>query len=244
MLYWRYLGVLLSGFLAGCATGPATAPDVVMHREMHAFQGWQHMRLPGKTATSYMQVRHGGREALEARSLSSASLLRRKLDIEAQSLGRIRFSWQVRALIPEADLARRESADAVVRVVLSFDGDRSKWSAQDHLLSDLAQLLTGEPLPYATLMYVWSPTRPEGSVIVNPRTGRIRKLVIESGPARLSQWLDYERDIRADFHKVFGEEPGTLLAVAVMTDSDNTHSQAHAWYGPVVLNEGVLARNP
>ena len=27
--------------------------------------------------------------------------------------------------------------------------------------------------------------------------GRIRKLVLESGPARLNRWLDYERDIAA-----------------------------------------------
>ena len=45
-------------------------------------------------------------------------------------------------------------------------------------------------------------------LIVNPRTDRIRKLVVESGPVRLSQWLDYGRDIRADYLKVFGEELG------------------------------------
>jgi hypothetical protein len=70
-------------------------------------------------------------------------------------------------------------------------------------------------------------------VIRNPRTERIRKLVVESGPHRLNQWLDYERDIRADYERVFGEKPGALRGIAIMSDSDNTKSHARAWYGPV-----------
>ncbi len=85
------------------------------------------------------------------------------------------------------------------------------------------------------------PARAVGSVVVNPRTDRIRKLVVESGSARLKQWLDYERDIRADFRAVFGEEPGPLIGVALMTDSDNTQSEARAWYGPVELLPATTA---
>jgi len=179
---------------------------------------------------------------VEVQAKSSASLLRRSLNLELQDLGDIRFSWKVPALMPNADMARRETEDAVVRIVLTFDGDRARLSARDRALSELAQLMTGEPLPYATLMYVWCPTREAGSVILNPRTDRIRKLVVESGSARLNQWLDYERDIRADFLQVFGEAPGRLLHVAIMSDGDNTGSEFRAWYGPVLLDGLDLAR--
>lgn len=93
--------------------------------------------------------------------------------------------------------------------------------------------LTGEPLPYASLMYVWCSTRQIGEIITNPRTDRIRKLVVESGTANLGKWLDYERDVRADFIRAFGEEPGALIGMALMTDTDNTQSKATAWYGPI-----------
>jgi hypothetical protein len=53
--------------------------------------------------------------------------------------------------------------------------------------------------------------------------------------------LDYERDIRADYRKAFGEEPGRLIAVGIMTDTDNTKSTAQAWYGPVVLGAATVA---
>jgi hypothetical protein len=90
-------------------------------------------------------------------------------------------------------------------------------------------------MPYATLMYVWCNQRATGSVIRSPRSDRIRKLVVESGAGNLNRWLDYERDIRADYRLAFGEEPGPLVGIAIMTDSDNTDSTARAWYGPLRL---------
>jgi len=73
------------------------------------------------------------------------------------------------------------------------------------------------------------------SVIQNPRTDRIRKIVVESGAGRLNQWTSYERNIRADYEKAYGEAPGALIGIGIMTDSDNTRSHAQAWYGPIQL---------
>jgi hypothetical protein len=160
-------------------------------------------------------------------------MLRQQVRIEPGDLASVRFSWKVPGLIPLADLATRETDDAPVRILLAFEGDRSRLSPRDAALSELARALTGEELPYATLMYVWCNRREPGSVIVSPRTDRIRKLVVESGPRRLNQWLEYERDIRADFERAFGEKPGALVGVAIMTDSDNTRSTTQAWYGPL-----------
>jgi hypothetical protein len=32
---------------------------------------------------------------------------------------------------------------------------------------------------------------------------------------------------------VYGERPGALIGMGVMTDTDNTQTKAQAWYGPV-----------
>jgi hypothetical protein len=242
------IGLLCGLLLSACTS---MAPTKTTRENTHeaepgmvsawAVAGWTHWALPGKQATTYRPTRYGPRDALEVRASASASLMRRAVNLEPDDLAALRFSWKVPALLPAADMARREAEDAVVRVVLTFEGDRSRLSARDHMLSELALVMTGEPLPYATLMYVWCPTREAGSVITNPRTDRIRKLVVESGPARLNQWLDYERDIRADYRQVFGEEPGRLLHVAVMSDGDNTRSTFRAWYGPVEIEGLQLA---
>ena len=133
-------------------------------------------------------------------------------------------------------MAVRESDDSPVRIVLAFEGDRSRFSAKNAMLSELSRTLTGEEMPYATLMYVWCNKREPGSVILNPRTDRIRKLVVQSGPLHLNQWLDYKRNIREDFERAFGEAPGALVGIGIMTDSDNTASTTNAWYGPVRLD--------
>lgn len=196
---------------------------------------WHHHHFPSKKSTDYSLSNIDGRVAMNARSNGSASLLRQKVHIEPDQLDRLSFSWKVPELIASADLATRDFADSPVRIVLAFEGDRGKFSLKNTLLSDLAHTLTGEPMPYATLMYVWCNTRAPGTVITGPRTDRIRKIVVESGAAHLNQWLAYERNVRADFEKAFGEPPGALVGIGIMTDSDNTRSSTQAWYGPVKL---------
>lgn len=179
---------------------------------------------------------------MSVKSSAAASMLRKVVSIEPAQLDAVRFSWKVPALITDADMALPGKDDSPVRLVLAFDGDRSKLSQGDRMLSELARVLTGEDMPYATLMYVWCNQREAGSVVMSPRTDRIRKLVLESGTKRLNRWLDYERDIRADYRKAFGEEPGRLIAVGIMTDTDNTKSTTQAWYGPVVLGPASASR--
>jgi hypothetical protein len=246
---WRTGGLasaIMAAALAGCASishEPTALPGSV---SPSASQGaapaarggpakWQHLQFPGKPPTIFSYAREGGRDAVVATASSSASMLRRPVRIESQELGGIHFSWKVPQLITGADMALRDSDDSPVRVVLVFEGDRSRFSSRDAMLSELMRTLTGEEMPYATLMYVWCNRRPPGTLITNPRTDRIRKLVVESGPANLDQWLDYRRDVRADFERAFGEPPGALVGVGIMSDTDNTRSTARAWYGPVQL---------
>lgn len=232
-----------AAWLAGCSTAPVVdPPDVAASPwarasgvRAHGAAAWSHKTFPGKPPTRFEYARLDGRDTMAVHADSSASMLRQMVHIDPAHLGRVRFSWKVPALIPGADLATNEGDDSPVRVLLAFDGDRSRLSARASALSELARVLTGEDMPYATLMYVWSNDRPAGTVIPGTRTRRIRKLVVESGAARLGRWLEYERDIRADYERVFGEPPGPLVGVAIMTDSDNTHTRTQAWYGPLQL---------
>ena len=235
------LPLALVALLGGCASpmsgdgpeGLADSPWAATSIRSTDVQGWQHQAFPGKTAVSFQPAHKLGRHAIEVRSESAASMLRQRVRIEPDRLGQLRFSWLVPSLIASADMSKRDADDSPVRLILMFDGDRSRFSARDAALSDLSEALTGEPMPYATLMYVWSNDGASGPVIINPRTGRIRKLVMESGAGKLGQWLDYERDVRADFERAFGEQPGALVAIGIMTDTDNTRSLAQAWYGPI-----------
>jgi hypothetical protein len=196
---------------------------------------WEHYMWPRKKATQFSGQRLQSRDVIKAQAESSASMLRRKLRIEPENLSLLHFSWLVDSLISDADMAQSAHDDAPVRIVLAFEGDRSQFSTRNALLSELSYTLTGEHLPYATLIYSWCVQCSHEDIIVNPRTDRVRTQVVEAGSHSLGQWKDYVRDIRADFQAAFGEPPGTLVAIGVMTDADNTRSHATAWYGPLQL---------
>jgi hypothetical protein len=237
-------GLLMVVFLSGCASLPDSVSEQALPQVLRQLplqfsaqdkSQWQAMRLPGKLLTAYRVDTQGPRDALLAEAASSASMLRQALHIPPAQLGALQFDWRVDQLIAGADMRQRETEDSPVRLILVFEGERQRFSAQNNRLSELTLSLTGEPLPYATLMYVWCNDCPAGSVIVNPRTDRIRKLAVESGAGRVGQWLSYRRDIQADFEKAFGEPPGALLGLAIMTDTDNTRSTTRAWYGAIRL---------
>ncbi|PIT74128.1 DUF3047 domain-containing protein [Limnohabitans sp. G3-2] len=240
------LGALGLAFLSGCATQGEPAQRVAspvltqrpggLHFSAQDKAQWEAVTLPGKLRTAFKLEKRQQREALSAQAEASASMLRQRLQVPADQLGRLQFAWQIDNLLAGADMGERDSEDSPVRVILAFEGDRSRFSAKNAMLSDLTEALTGEPLPYATLMYVWCNRRPVDTVIVNPRTDRVRKWVVDSGPAHIRQWRQHNRDVRADFEKAFGEAPGALVGVAIMTDSDNTRGHVRAWYGDIRLD--------
>lgn len=198
---------------------------------------WEHQKFANRRPTHYGATTHLGRAAILANADRSNSTL--SLTLPPESAIRpvtIRFSWFVPKLNPAFDLKDKAKDDAVARVILSFEGDRKKtWTARDHMLSEMSSLLVGKPLPYATIMYVWSNRYPVGTVIPNAHTKRIRQIVVETGPRHLNRWVDIERDVAADFRLAFGEEPGPLHGVGLMTDSNNVRGKAKAWYGPLVI---------
>lgn len=232
---------MVLALLAGCAAPVRDDPAVAVATSLPtvvpsaASAAWKPFALPGKAGTRY-EVRTLDHEAVvHAVADSSASMWRRQLRIEPGHWHRLAFSWQVPALIPGADLTQREGDDAPVRIVLAFDGEHARLSMRDRMMFELAETLTGEAPPYATLMYVWDPRAPVDSIIRAPRSDRVRSVVVESGPQRVGRWLRYERDIVADYRRAYGEDPGALIGVAVMTDSDNTRTRAEGYYGQLRL---------
>ena len=206
---------------------------------------WEHQVFMNRRPTRYHAMEHQGRPALMAEALGSNSTLNLLLTPKPGALPkRLRFSLFVPALNPSFNLSEKGEDDAVARLILSFDGDRynGTWQARDHIVSELSGLIAGKPLPYASIMYVWDNSHPAGTVIPNPYTSRIRQIVIESGPARLNQWVDFDRDVEADFRKAFGEAPGPMIGLGLMTDSNNSGASITAWYGPLALTMSAPAK--
>ena len=230
--WWLTAIALVTLALAACRSTTELQPRA---SDQVSAADWEITPLPTKRPTRYTPQLMDGRPVIQADAESAVSLYRRRVQVAPGELGRLSFSWMVPELMTSADLSRGEAEDAPVRVVLAFDGDRSKLSYKNRLLSDLLEAVMGEEPPYATLMYVWDNRAPLESVIIASRTDRIRKIVVDSGPTQKAIWRLHERDIASDYKRAFAEEPGALISIALMTDSDNTRSTTRAYYGEVRL---------
>ena len=188
------------------------------------------------TRTRYAVVRDGDRRVLNARASASATGLRCAVDIDPAAFGHLQFSWRVHNVPTHANVAAAEHDDCPARIIVAFAGDDTRLPLRDRLFFEQVELFTGQRLPFATLMYVWDGGghAPE-SVHRNHRSARIQYLTVESGTQRAGHWLHYERDVVADYQRVFGEAPGNIVGVGVLTDADALKLDLEAWYGDITL---------
>ncbi|HQR09927.1 MAG TPA: DUF3047 domain-containing protein [Casimicrobiaceae bacterium] len=197
-------------------------------------RGWTPFSLGGgKRPTEYKLVDDDGRTVLRASAEAAASALSYAVNFDIRAAPVVEWRWKVARLIDGADNSVAGKEDSPARWVFGFDGDRSKFSILERSSAALARTVTGRDLPYAEIIYIWSNKAPVGTVIPNPHTRRVQMVVASSGAAGVGKWQVLSRNLLEDFRRAFGEEPGMLTDVGVLTDTDNTGGSAEAWYGDI-----------
>ena len=256
--FWAYGWILIAAFnLVACAglsrdsvqdeSGQVLSLDQLpAQEELSKFSaqtardgmpaGWHFYRIaPYKKNTVYRLENYQGRTVLSANSKTSASGLAIKLrPRQAQNLW-LKWEWKAIAPIPEADNAERNYDDAPLRILVAFDGNKSKLALKEKMTFEMANLISGQEMPYATLMYIWSGKSPVNTVLDNAHTSRIKMIVVDSGWESLGDWRKHERDLAADYKRAYGENPGEVIGIALLTDTDNTKSETRALYGDIEL---------
>jgi hypothetical protein len=237
--------------LSGCATVSDSTSDPKMPGEPRAdvtkfsdlvsqqdgYKGWYIWSvLPNKKKTNYRLQKYQGKTVLHADASSSASGL--AIPLKPKDVKGLEISWSWKALnqITTADVSQGSNDDAPLRLMLAFDGDKTKLSFKDQMALDMAQLISGHDMPYATLMYVWGNGINIEAVIPNAHSSRVRMIVVDGEQSPVGQWRKHSRDIAQDYQKAFGETPGKLIGIGVMTDTDNTKSNVNAIYGDIELH--------
>jgi len=191
--------------------------------------------LRTKKQTQYQLVTDDGKTVLHAHAMASSSAMMHKVSLDPTKRPWISWQWKIAELLKSADNTRRATEDSPVRIILGFDGDKEALPFTDQILFETAKLVTGHDFPYATLMYIWENYLPIGTVISSTHSGRIKMMVAASGPHGIGQWQQFSRNIVDDYEKAFGEKPGRLIGVGVLTDTDNTGETVDAWYGDIRL---------
>lgn len=242
----------LAGALTGCAVGRAPVPGTGLRAPATLGAGALSLRpSPGSLLpagwepyvlrrdlppTRYAAVVRDGRDAIHASGKGVSAGLRHALQVDPAVQRVLRWQWRVDDIHPCMSVGDSDTDDSPARLVVAFDGDLAQLSQAERAFYDLVELVTGQQLPFAALMYVWDAQLAPGHTVAYAGSRRIQYIVVEGGPARAGQWLSYERNVHDDFRQVFGHPPpGAITSLGLLTDSDDLKVDVSAWYADIGL---------
>ena len=198
--------------------------------------GWeQFVIVKGNTPTRYQLVEQDGVVVIQADSAEGGSGLSRNLHIDPHRYPIIEWRWRVPRESGRGGGGGPSSVSPPVRLSLAFDGDVAKLDFDDRTKLRMAKALTANGLPFASLLYVWLNQKPVNTLYSSPHTERVKYIVVESGEQRLDQWVSVRRNILEDYRRAFGEDPGDIVAVGVMTDFGDNNAPRRAFYGDITI---------
>lgn len=209
-------GLILSLLCLAATTGAAAAEFIrIDDFEQGLNPRWEEKSFRGKT--SYQVVTEETGKVLHARSQRTASGLIFKKEYRLQDYPLLSWRWKVQGIIPKANERTKNGDDYAARVYVIFP----------HWFFPKTK----------TISYVWANTLPKGAAVPSPYTGNAMIVAVESGAAKAGEWQTARRNVLEDYRKLFGEEPPTVGAIAIMTDTDNTGASAEAWYDDLQIGK-------
>jgi hypothetical protein len=224
----------LPGTLAVGLAAALLATGVAAERLPPPPEGWEPLpfRRIGRQ-TRYERAPDGDATALRAEARCSASALMHPLAAgQLERTPRLRWRWRVEQGLGDHDETVKTGDDFAARVYVLFRFDPSQASLWERARHRLARALR-EDAPGRAISYVWSSREPAGRSWESPYAVEARVVSLGRGP--LPEWRSEQVDPRSDYRRLFGSEPPDAIAIALMTDSDDTCADAVAWFADFAL---------
>ncbi len=193
-------------------------------------EGWRALAFPRvERQTRFEPAEFEGRPVLRAQASCSASaLLHAVPGLELARTPWLQWRWRVDRDLAAGNPRTKAGDDFAARVYVAFRFEPERASGWEKLKRGAARLVYGGEMPGSALNYVWSATEPAGSAWTSPYTPDSRLISLGAGPA--GAWRTESVDLQADYRRLFSAEPPPVDFVAVMSDSDDSCSEALAWF--------------
>ena len=162
-------------------------------------------------------------------------------DIDLARTPVLHWWWKLSGGLQIENERSKAGDDFAARVYLLFRFEPERASFARRIAQRLGSRLAGQELPGSVLSYVWASHAAAGESWPNPYAPRTRMLALRSGPAPAAvrpagpaseggRWESV--DLLADQRRLAGPQAETqLMALAVMSDADNSCQRAEAYYG-------------
>ena len=187
-----------------------------------SLDNWEAKEFKGQT--SYKLVDLAGTKVLKAESAGSASGLFNEQRIDLHKTPVMNWRWHIENRLGNNINEQVKSGDDyAARVYVIASGGAAFWQTK-------------------AINYVWSSTSPVGNVWPNPyayagATGKMMMIALRSSTDQPGTWYSEKRNILTDLKHQFGEEIRYIDAVAIMTDTDDSHGKATAYYGDIYFSK-------
>ena len=219
-----------------CSCGGAAAESpaqLIVDLPEPGSQAWRPLVFPRIKAHSvYDVVQVGGSQAFRARSECSASAM--VLPLEAVALRktpRLSWRWRVERGLEIEDERTQQGDDFAARVYVMFPFDPARAPIWERMRRALAQRIYGATLPGHTINYVWTSRAPPGSSWTSPYSRYAHLVALRSSASQADVgWQHESVDLLADYQRLVGEVQLPPVALAVMSDSDNSCQSATAFF--------------
>lgn len=190
---------------------PAPKPTTFWTEPFDALNPVRWREVEVKHHTVYQSVALEGRQCLQAQSQASASILLTPLQFDPDIYEWLSWSWRVDQFVEGEALERKAGSDAAARVYVYFKTRGLPWQKR-------------------SLDYVWSASLPVGTILSSAFSSTAKIIVVESGTSSLGRWRTVQRNLGEDYRRCFGEDPPDVVALGLMSDTDNTGAQARAFF--------------
>ena len=183
---------------------------------------WEEQGFPSIDRTNVFSLASepNGNHYLKVESDRSSSAKGVHLTFPPRQCPHVSWRWRISNTIAAGDLMRKEGDDAAAKLYVVFTGP-SFWN----------------PLDKRILVYLWDHRAPIGAIYPNAwLPSKERMVIVESGTAKVGQWVTEQVHLANDFTRAFpGEEPGEVEAVAFLADTDNTQSRVTVGFDDLTI---------
>ena len=216
------LGAALMAVTA--APAPAADPSVIVVEDWSRQpvgktgipEGWKGQNW-GSPKYDFTVITESPTRALHLKSRDEGSTVSKDVKVDVKRYPLLQWRWKVVTLPKGGDSRKKDADDQGGQIYVTFP--RFPSAVRSRVIG-----------------YVWDTTAPAGTVVRSEKTGTVTYVIVRSGEAETGRWLTETRNVREDYKRIYGEEPGEEVgAVSVAIDSNDTHSAAEAYIGEIVF---------
>ena len=200
--------------------------NVIADFSIDTVENWQAKSFSGET--EYLITDDADKRVLKAISSDAASGLAKEKVIDLFKTPYLNWSWKIDNTLPNLNETTKDGDDYAARIYVVKSGGWQIWNT-------------------LALNYVWSSNQIKGAQWDNAFVGdNAKMLAVEGSGSQAGVWVTEKRNVYKDMIAFFGDKGSEeeneeayrfLDAVAIMTDTDNSHLSAVAYYADIYFSD-------